>query len=84
MLVLDNHSIHGDKEVQEVFIYLNKHHNIDVMFAPVHSPFLNPIEYSFQIIKEAVCKCDFEPNLQELENTITSVVTSFTSKHAQA
>ena len=82
VLIMDNHSIHGEVDVKSAFSHLKQHYKIDVVFLPPHSPFLNPIEYSFQLIKEAVNKSSFDWNIAELQRTVITLVERFSQKNA--
>ena len=51
LIVLDNPSIHTAAELEPTWASL-KEKNIDKMFLPPFSPFLNPIEYAFNTMKK--------------------------------
>lgn len=58
VIVLDNARIHHSQIIDEVWPMLKSHFNIDHVFLPPYSPFLNPIEHSFNTIKSFVRRQD--------------------------
>ena len=83
LLVMDNLSIHGENVVASALAHLKQQYNINFNFLPIHSPFLNPIEYSFHLVKDAVSKSKSIWTMNELESVIDRVVKSFTPTAAQ-
>jgi hypothetical protein len=54
LLILDNASIHHTDSVHAALDLLCAD-GFDFLFLPPYSPFLNPIEYAFLMIKNYVC-----------------------------
>lgn len=59
VIILDNCKIHHADILTETWKLLKMSYGIDYLFLPPYSPFLNPIEYSFNTLKKAVKQEDF-------------------------
>ena len=70
VILMDNVRFHHSKIVQELL----KHKNVDVLFVPPYSPWFNPIELCFSIVKREYYKS------QDVEKSYSSL----TSKHILA
>lgn len=58
-IIMDNCRIHKAENLDALYKMLRETYNIKVMFLPPYSPFLNPIEYSFNDLKMAVAEETF-------------------------
>ena len=83
LLVFDNVSIHGDQQVAQAMVHLKVKCKIDFLFLPTHSPFLNPIEYFFELLKDAVSKRGMTITIQEVERIVTECISKTTSQQLQ-
>jgi len=78
VLVLDNCKIHHAELLQETWKMLQITYGIDHLFLPAYSPFLNPIELSFNALKISVKNGEFYNRgdlLQVIERSIVSTIT---------
>jgi len=69
VIILDNCKIHHAENVDSTWIMGKTTYGIDHIFLPPYSPFLNPIEYAFNILKEAVASSQFQ-NRGELRSRV--------------
>jgi len=79
VLVLDNCKIHHAAILKATYEMLKATYGIDHLFLPPYSPFLNPIELSFNTIKAKVASCDMFNRgdlIRVLESAIASEVTA--------
>lgn len=54
VIILDNCRIHHSEKLDTLWNMANQTYGIDKLFLPPYSPFLNPIEYAFNHLKELV------------------------------
>jgi len=78
---LDNARIHHTKEVEDTFATLESAFGHKFLYLPPYSPFLNPIEYAFNVIKSHVARESFS-NRDELIVAIDRQVAALTSPQA--
>jgi len=83
VLILDNCRIHHAESLNETWKMLKLTYGIEHIFLPPYSPFLNPIEYSFNVLKENVKSQPFY-NRGELISVIERAIsTSITSENTK-
>lgn len=82
VLLMDNAKIHHADKVQDLWDIIKKAYNIDVVYLPPYSPFLNPIEYAFNDIKIGVAAASFT-NQGELMEAIKNQLTQISTTKAQ-
>jgi len=59
VLIMDNCKIHHAEVVEGMLQMIKRSNGIDVVFLPPYSPFLNPIEYAFNFLKNHIAATDF-------------------------
>lgn len=83
VIILDNCKIHHAEILQETWKMIKGTYGIDHFFLPPYSPFLNPIELSFNTLKIAVKSKDLYNRgdlVETLKRCIPEVITSDSSK----
>jgi transposase len=76
LLIIDNAKIHHTDDVHRFIETLNKGRDVQVLFLPPYSPFLNPIEYAFAKIKEIVGRSEYQNKAQlkvEIEHALEQI-----------
>ena len=76
VLILDNAKIHHATQVQDLWDMIKKAYEIEVIYLPPYSPFLNPIELAFNDIKIGVKSSQFytkEELIQIIHNQISQI-----------
>lgn len=73
-IVLDNAKLHHAEELEPTWKMLEDANQIRHKFLPPYSPFLNPIELLFSVLKSNLRKLSFS-NVEELENAIAHFLT---------
>eukprot|EP01114_Cavostelium_apophysatum_P013413 TRINITY_DN3246_c0_g1_i3.p1 TRINITY_DN3246_c0_g1~~TRINITY_DN3246_c0_g1_i3.p1 ORF type:complete len:346 (-),score=65.70 TRINITY_DN3246_c0_g1_i3:52-1089(-) len=83
LLILDNCKIHHAELLDEAWRVLKNTYGIDHIFLPPYSPFLNPIELSFNVLKADVASKEFmnrDELLTAIRRSIPAVVTEENSR----
>jgi len=84
IIIMDNAPIHQGERFNEVKASLNSSKSISIELLPPYSPFLNPIEYSFHLIK-AYVRSKQPPNrtalVAEIKNAVNEAITPQKSKN---
>lgn len=70
-LILDNASLHHSDELEPCWNTISIAHNISYKFLPPYSPFLNPIELLFSVLKSKLRKMVFDKT-EDLVDAVTS------------
>jgi len=83
VFILDNCKIHDAELLEGTWHLLRQTYGIEHIFLPPYSPFLNPIEYAFNDLKEAVKQQVFY-NRGELLRTIEEEIKNITAEKSQA
>ena len=83
LLILDNAKIHHATLLDTTWTMLKKTFDIDVLYLPPYSPFLNPIEYAFNFLKNEIKSSSFS-NRSELLTLINQKIPSIDEEKAQA
>jgi transposase len=82
VLILDNAKIHHAERLDSTWTMLKETYAIDHLFLPPYSPFLNPIEYAFNVWKNAVRSAEFY-NRGDLARVIDEKVSVITPENAE-
>src|SRR5262249_54826120 len=78
-LILDNCKIHHATLLEEMWKMLKNTYGIEHLFLPTYSPFLNPIEPSFNALKTTVRNAEFYNRgdlIRAIEQGISSTITA--------
>jgi len=81
VIILDNCRIHHAENLEVTWTMAKTSFGIDKLFLAPYSPFLNPIEYGFNMLKEAVKKEKFS-NRGELVTVVKEKLTNTVTKDA--
>eukprot|EP01112_Ceratiomyxa_fruticulosa_P023632 TRINITY_DN912_c0_g1_i1.p1 TRINITY_DN912_c0_g1~~TRINITY_DN912_c0_g1_i1.p1 ORF type:complete len:547 (+),score=142.39 TRINITY_DN912_c0_g1_i1:136-1776(+) len=83
VILLDNAKIHHAELLVPTFQMLKQTYGIDHIFLPPYSPFLNPIELSFNSIKMCVSSKTFFNRGDLIRAIEEAIVETVTSEHAK-
>ena len=83
VLILDNAKIHRAELLNGTWKMIKATYGTDVLFLPPYSPFLNPIELSFNTLKNAVARKDMYDRGDLLDSIRNCIPTSVTSDNAK-
>lgn len=85
-LLMDNYGIHNKENLDDIIRSLHKDTQFEVLFIAKYSPFLNPIEYCFNIWKRA-CRQTANKTKEDLHRFIdedVKLITEHVAKHIYA
>jgi transposase len=82
VIILDNCKIHHAANVESVWQMGRETWRIEHLFLPPYSPFLNPIEYAFNALKDEIARATFRTR-GELINVIKEKLSTITPQKAQ-
>ncbi len=83
VLIVDNAKIHHAELLEPTIASLHEHDHIDVYYLPPYSPFINAIEYAFNVMKTNVQQKQFH-GTAELEGAIKEAAKEVTAEQATA
>src|SRR3990167_683993 len=73
LVIMNRTNIHDDEELQDAWDYMKNRYQIDRLYLPKHSHFLNPIEYLLDNVKEQIendLVSDSMNNLEDLQQKV--------------
>ncbi len=73
-LVLDNYGVHKSRATR-AFLASDEAHRLHIVFLPTYSPWLNPIERTWNTIKGRAATNKWRDSLHQLANDFTATMT---------
>jgi len=72
ILVIDNYSIHNSAEVRR---FLGAHPGeFELLYLPTYSPWLNPVEDLWRVIKDAICRNVYHGDIERLREALDTEI----------